>query len=998
MLLTKMIKKRSISCHFLFRIKRAVTTCALPIDLSDMPISTASGNHKSLCLSLAEQLTQRGLYSSAQQVIQRLIRDSVSVSDAISVADSAVSHGLSLDLGSCGALIRKLVTLGELQLAQSLYLIEIVSRGINPDPSILNSMVICSCKLGKVEEAINHFDRLLSFNCAPYKEACHKIIQECCARGRFLDAFYCFRRAQNTGAQLSFWCYNLLIDGLCHRGHVDEALQVFDILQNCHPALPAVHVYKSLFYGFCRRGRVVEAELVSGEMESRGMYIDKTMYTFLVHEYCKNRRMKMAMRVFFRMLKTGCEPDQYIYNNLIYGFMKLSLFDKGWIIHNKMIEWGIKPDVVTYQIMMSQYCRGEKFDYAMMLFDNMINSNLAPNVHCYTVLISALYKQNKMEKVYELYKNMVEKGVIPDHLLFFKLMKIFPAGKLELAFTVLQALAKNGCGFDSTMVPVSCSHNPTFDLEQEIELLLERIVQKNISLANVAYGIFVSVLCEEGKIDKALLCLNKMDDAGWRPFPFCYNSVIKCLCRLGHFEDANFVIDLMEDCGMFPNETTYLIIISELCDRGNLISVNEFLEQMEEKGMQPSVAIYDSIIGCLCKKRRIFEAEDMFKRMLQSGVDPDETVYTTMINGYFMNGRALEACQLFDKMIENSIKPSSRTYTALIIGLVKKHMIDKGCDYLGRMLEDGMVPDAVFYTSLIQHFLKSREFAFALKLVNVAVKSEITCDLVMCIVLVSGVCRYTNGTKNKKYILQRQSERAKETLLLLLHRSPFPPTEDIIGVSTDPFENMKWLAMKLLDNIKGVPILPDLYINNCIISLFCREKMIHDAYNHFQLMLNQGVCPNLVTYSILLDGHILLDDIDSAVRLFNKMNVDGCAPDRIAYTTLLKGFVRAGRLLDAMSLVYAMHKRGLYPNKASYEMLLYCFYQRGLFDFAFRIFQEMIAQYYQRSLYDCYWLPYNLRESNRLNEDDMVLDMTFQRALDNGEKKLLKMAKRSDSH
>ncbi|KAI9126728.1 hypothetical protein K1719_002324 [Acacia pycnantha] len=107
------------------------------------------------------------------------------------------------------------------------------------------------------------------------------------------------------------------------------------------------------------------------------------------------------------------------------------------------MEWGIKPDVVTYQVMISQYRKEEKINCALALLQNMINSKVNPNVHCYTVLFPALYKHNKMEEFFELYKNMMESGVIPDHVLYLKLMKILPVCKLQLAFTILQALAKN---------------------------------------------------------------------------------------------------------------------------------------------------------------------------------------------------------------------------------------------------------------------------------------------------------------------------------------------------------------------------------------------------------------------------------------------------------------------------------------------------------------------------------------------------------------------------
>nr|POE61759.1 pentatricopeptide repeat-containing protein [Quercus suber] len=92
---------------------------------------------------------------------RRIIAHSSSVSEAFLVVDFAALHGLDLDLGSYGDLVRKLVYSGLPQLAEALFRDSIVGRGIDPDLSILNSMVICLCKLDKVEEAGAQVDRLL---------------------------------------------------------------------------------------------------------------------------------------------------------------------------------------------------------------------------------------------------------------------------------------------------------------------------------------------------------------------------------------------------------------------------------------------------------------------------------------------------------------------------------------------------------------------------------------------------------------------------------------------------------------------------------------------------------------------------------------------------------------------------------------------------------------------------------------------------------------------
>ena len=186
-----MIKKKpdSYCYYYFFRTRRAITTCTLPIDPPNASVSPITNDHKSLCLSLAEQLIQRGFLSSAPQVVRQIIAHSSLVSDAFLVVDFAALHGLDLDLGSYGDLVGKLVYSGLPQLAEALFGDNIVGRGIDPDLSILNSMVICLCKLDKVKEAEAQFDRPLEMGGIPCKAACNAMIWGLYAQDRILEAF-----------------------------------------------------------------------------------------------------------------------------------------------------------------------------------------------------------------------------------------------------------------------------------------------------------------------------------------------------------------------------------------------------------------------------------------------------------------------------------------------------------------------------------------------------------------------------------------------------------------------------------------------------------------------------------------------------------------------------------------------------------------------------------------------------------------------------------------
>ncbi|GFY81975.1 hypothetical protein Acr_02g0002150 [Actinidia rufa] len=847
-----------------------------------------------------QRLILRGLLSSAQQVIQRIILQCSSVSDAISAVDFVMVRGMELDSCSYGVLMHKLVNSGEFQLAKVLYNDGIVSRGIDPDTSILNSMVGCYCKLGELEEAKSHFDRLIEMNCVPCKGACIAFLRELSAQNRFLEAFDYFVGINDAGILLGIGCYNRLIDGLCLGGYLDEALHVFDIMRE-RGVLCTVHLWKLLVHSFCKRGRVEEAELLGTEMESQGLFLDKVMYTNLINGYCKNKRMKMAMRVFLKMHKTGCEPDSFTYNTLIHGFVNLGLPDKGWVLHNQMVESGIKPNAVTYHVMIRKYCKEQNADCALTLLDNMRHNGIAPTVHCYTVLIAALHKENRLMEVDDLYYKMLDSGVVPDHIMFFTLTKMYPKGlELKLALMLLQAIARVGCHIDHPSFPASDASDSTTVLELEIEHLLGEIVRSNSYLADAAFSIYIMALCAAGKTEGALICMDKMFCHGCQPLLSTYNSLIKSLFQEGLVEGAKSLYDLMQDRGIVPNLVTYLIIIHEHCKRGDLASAFDILDQMDEKGLIPSVAIYDCVIGRLSREKRISEAQHIFKRMLEAGVDPDEFIYVTMINAYSKNGRAIQACQLFDKMVECGIQPSFRAYTALINGNIT--------------------------------FIRGRW-----------------------------------------HVTHNNAERAREVMFQLLQQKSLVPRERHLRISIKSLEEIKFIASKVMKISSR--FMPNLYLYNGMISGLCWANRIQDAYDHLELMQRDGVCPNQVTFTILIDGHIRFGEIDSAILLFNKMNEHGCIPDRIVYNTLIRGLCQAGRLLDALSLSHTMHKRGFFPSKGSYENLLNRLCASRLSVNALRMCEDMLAHDFIPCRYNLNWLLCLLSEEDKLDEAQAVHDL-----------------------
>ncbi|CAI0404439.1 unnamed protein product [Linum tenue] len=652
-----------------------MATSVATLDHPPPSFATLPTDRKSLSFELADNLLSRGLYSSAQQVIQRIISSSTTLADAISAADFAAGRGVELSLHCYYVLIRRVMGFGDFQFARAIYFHGIVDRGLEPDSNIVNSVIVCLAKLGDLEGALVLFDRLWDKGWMPCEAAGDTVLRGLYEQKRFLEALVYFTRITNLKVHVGFWCFNILIDGLCKQGHLVEALKVFDVMRDRTGLPPTVHLLKSLFFGFCKKGICVDAERVCREMEEHGFFVDAVMYSSLINAYCKHNDLRMAIMVFFRMLKMGCEPDKYTYTTLIQGFLKMGYPDKGLIMYNQMLDLGMQPDLVTAQSIISGYCQNGKVDSAMEFLDSMARSSLVPSVHNYTSLLSALYKQNRFSNAKVLFRNMLDRGVIPDHVTFLILMKNLPKGQeLELAFFILRAIARNGCRLDPCLLSVSPEICSTVDLQYEIEIILLEIVRSNCNLANVSFGIYISALCESGKFEAALASFETLRGLGCRPLPFTFNSLIKGLCKHGLRQEVKYLLGIMQKHEIVPDFATFLILVREFCTQNDLTSAFDVLDEMKQCGIKPTVAIYDCIIGCLTKGGKMSEAETWFMKMIETGLDPDEMICVTMINGYFRNKQSQKALSLFDVMVKNGIQPTRFSYNALMKGLVKNKM------------------------------------------------------------------------------------------------------------------------------------------------------------------------------------------------------------------------------------------------------------------------------------------------------------------------------------
>jgi pentatricopeptide repeat protein len=105
---------------------------------------------------------------------------------------------------------------------------------------------------------------------------------------------------------------------------------------------------------------------------------------------------------------------------------------------------------------------------------------------------------------------------------------------------------------------------------------------------------------------------------------------------------------------------------------------------------------------------------------------------------------------------------------------------------------------------------------------------------------------------------------------------------------------------------------PTVAIYNSLINGYASAKMVAEAERLFHgLQRGSGLCPNTVTFNILIKMYINTQRRSQAEKLYSLMQQAGCKPDAVTFKTLHKAYSTSKNSLDAKKILLDMRKAGV---------------------------------------------------------------------------------------
>ncbi|KAA0044036.1 pentatricopeptide repeat-containing protein [Cucumis melo var. makuwa] len=130
---------------------------------------------------------------------------------------------------------------------------------------------------------------------------------------------------------------------------------------------------------------------------------------------------------------------------------------------------------------------------------------------------------------------------------------------------------------------------------------------------------------------------------------------------------------------------------------------------------------------------------------------------------------------------------------------------------------------------------------------------------------------------------------------------------------------------------------------NIILKGYCRLLQMDKAKELLKEMVDgAGIEPDVVSYNIMIDGSILVDDSAGALGFFNEMRSKGIAPTKVSYTTLMKAFAQSGQPKLARKVFDEMlNDPRVKVDIVAWNMLIEGYCRLGLIEEAKQLIQKM---------------------------------------------------------
>jgi pentatricopeptide repeat protein len=347
------------------------------------------------------------------------------------------------------------------------------------------------------------------------------------------------------------WTVSIAVRYLGRAGRVDEAMLIFEQMENEYNFKPDNLVFNNVLYVLCKSSAVNREQMVT----------------------C----VEKGLSIFEKM---GC-PDTYSYSNVIIGLCKIGRVEEAMRIFDEMQGGRVRvsPTRTAINHLIGELCEANMKQGSVSISNVKVRGS--SSTHPIDILVPNLKNKNYLDMAKGVFWKISDLGVFPSvFVLNMLLEELSRSGKVEFALKIFNLIADRGLRRDGK-----------------------------------TYNIIIQALFKMGRSREASGIFSQMISEGSKPDILMYNSVISSLCTAGNLKDADNYFDMMKKKRGLPNNVTYTALIHGHCKADNWQEASTLLNELLGLGWSPHSHTFNLVDGLLRKAGKYDIAEKLLLKM-----------------------------------------------------------------------------------------------------------------------------------------------------------------------------------------------------------------------------------------------------------------------------------------------------------------------------------------------------------------------------------------------
>jgi pentatricopeptide repeat protein len=366
-----------------------------------------------------------------------------------------------------------------------------------------------------------------------------------------------------------------------------------------------------------------------------------------------------------------------------------------------------------------------------------------------------------------------------------------------------------------------------------------------------------------------------------------------------------------KESGVPISEVTYSKFISCFAESTRTQRAFDIWNDMQQANTAATVLSWNSLLraGSLVRVDKDTVVSHIWNEMEKAGISPNSESYGILIDLRFRDNKIQEALAIFDKIQEAQIPNVTVTikiFNITVNGLLKAGRIKEAEMMLEEGEQNGYCSSPMVYNSFMRTYIDSKLYDKTIDILDRMDKMGIEPDIVT----------YSN-------VIDSAFKMARVN-------------------GTSPRDNIEKLINEMARNkIKANTIA----MTSIISGLIKTDRDIEGARMLFDAMLKKRIVPNARTFATIIDGELQVGEVSRALAYFTMMPRYNLRKSTSIYNQLIKGLARKGDLKGAFEMFTNLVKDpATFPNKFSYYFILQACEERGNFDVAQRVIDELSKQ------------------------------------------------------